>query len=158
MTSQSSLLSTMMSSSFDKPFDMLSVCHDRVRHMLALLERLGDHLDQIGADQSARGAARDLLRFFDLAAVHLHDDEELHIVPRLRSLGCDVLAQRLLDEHRALARDWDKIREGLSKLSTHSDELPEGLTRRRASWQRYARDYRAHMALEEREVFSKVAS
>jgi hemerythrin-like domain-containing protein len=146
----------MMTSSFEEPFDMLSACHQRVLHMIDLLERLGEHLDQIGADASARQAARDLMRFFDLAAVHHHNDEELHIVPRLRRLGNDALAQRILNEHRALARDWDQIRSGLSKLSMHADELREGLSVRRSNWQRFAADYRAHMALEEREIFPAI--
>lgn len=156
MTAQTSLLSTMMSSSFEEPFDMLAACHQRVIHMLGLLARLGAHLEQTGADASARQAARDLMRFFDLAAVHHHNDEELHIVPRLRRLGKDVLAQRLLDEHRALSRQWTQIRGGLRKLSEHADELREGLAARRANWQRFADDYRAHIALEEREVFPVV--
>lgn len=158
MTNQNSLLSTMMGSSFDEPFDMLAACHQRVLHMLDLLERLGEHLDQVGADTSARQAARDLMRFFDLAAAHHHDDEELHIVPRLRSLGRGAVAQRILNEHRALARDWARIREVLKKLSDHADKLSKGLVVRRAAWQRFAADYRAHMALEESEAFPKIAA
>lgn len=156
MTNQKSLLSTMMGSSFDEPFDMLAACHQRVLHMLDLLERLGEHLDQVGADTSARQAARDLMRFFDLAAAHHHDDEELHIVPRLRSQGRGAVAQRIQDEHRALARDWARVREGLKKLSDHADEPSEGIVVRRLAWQRFAADYRAHMALEEGEVFPKI--
>ena len=135
---------------------MLAACHQQVLQMLDSLERLGNHLDQIGADAWARQAACDLMRFFDLAAVHHHNDEELHVVPRLRRLGSNVLAQKVLDEHRALARDWDQIRRGLSNLSIHADELREGLSVRRAAWRRFAADYRAHIGLEEREVFPAI--
>jgi hemerythrin-like domain-containing protein len=156
MPSPTSLLSTMMSSSLEEPFEMLAACHQRVLEMLDLLERLGAHLEQIGADGPARQAAKDLMRFFDLAAAHHHDDEELHLVPRLRRLDNDALAQRLLEEHRALVRQWSQIRVGLGRLSLHDDELSEGLTVRRAAWKRFADDYRAHIALEEREAFPAV--
>ena len=156
MTDEPSLLSTMMSSSFDEPFDMLAACHLRVLHMLELLERLGEHVAQIGADAPARQAARDLMRFFDLAAVHHHNDEELHVVPRLRRLGNDPLAQKVLDEHRALAHGWEQIRGGLNGLSQHPDELPHDLSAWRTLWRRFSADYRAHIALEEREVFPAI--
>jgi hemerythrin-like domain-containing protein len=156
MTSQDSLLATMMSSRFDEPIDMLLACHKRVLEMLGLLQRLGDHLDQIGADATARQAARDLVRFFDLAAVHHFNDEELHVVPLLRSLGEHAVTRRLLDEHCALAADWARIREGLNNLSVQADELREGLVVRRANWLRFASDYRAHIVFEEGEVFTKI--
>lgn len=156
MTLRHSLLSTMMSSKFEDPVEILTACHRRVSHMLGLLERLVEHLDQVGSDNSARQAARDLTRFFNLAAVHHYNDEELHVVPPLRRLGHDALAQRILDEHRKLWLDWAQIEEGLRELSMRSSGHRVWPPARRSAWKRFASDYRAHLAFEEREVFPRV--
>ncbi|MCB1958559.1 MAG: hemerythrin domain-containing protein, partial [Rhodocyclaceae bacterium] len=66
---------------FDQPFELLSACHDRVQRSLDLLRRLQDHLAIHGADGQAQDAARDVLRYFDIAAPLHHDDEERHIFP-----------------------------------------------------------------------------
>ena len=70
---------------FDQPFEMLDACHDRVRRSLDLLRRLRDYLrgHGHGCDDSARQAARDVLRYFDIAAPLHHEDEELHVFPPL---------------------------------------------------------------------------
>ena len=65
----------------DAPFEMLAACHDRVVRMLALQARLRQHLQDKGCDEPARQAARDVMRYFDLAAPLHHQDEELHVFP-----------------------------------------------------------------------------
>ena len=69
---------------FDEPFEMLAACHERVQRMLRLLRRLAAHLGEHGADAQAAQAAVDVMRYFDEAAPRHHDDEELHVLPRLR--------------------------------------------------------------------------
>jgi len=54
-----------------------------------------------GHDARSRSAARDVLRYFDLAAPQRHDDEERHVFPR-------VLAQAF----RALYAEHMPIEEG----------------------------------------------
>ncbi|MEN9486198.1 MAG: hypothetical protein RJB37_4078, partial [Pseudomonadota bacterium] len=53
---------------FDQPFEMLQACHERVERSLALLQRLVAHVRDHGHDTASRSAARDVLRYFDLAA------------------------------------------------------------------------------------------
>lgn len=84
---------------FEQPFEMLLACHERVQRSLDLLLRLQAHVARHGADDEARDAARDVLRYFDIAGPHHHQDEEQHVLPRLRAAGQAALAQRLAADH-----------------------------------------------------------
>ena len=95
---------------FDKPFEMLDACHQRVERMLVLIERLATHLPVHGADAQAQQAARDVMRYFDLAAPQHHEDEERHVLPVLRELGHAALADRIAQEHQAMAAAWARMR------------------------------------------------
>ncbi len=105
---------------FDQPFEMLHACHERVQRTLGLLARLRDHLRHQGADAQAREAARDVLRYFDIAAPLHHEDEELHVFPPLLAHGSAAvveLVQALQAEHAAMARHWAAARVPLAALA-----------------------------------------
>ena len=53
---------------FEQPFAMLEACHERVERTLTLLSRLRSYLREQAVDDAARQAARDVLRYFDIAA------------------------------------------------------------------------------------------
>ena len=72
---------------FDTPFEMLEACHERVERSLDLLARLCSYLHDHACDDTARQAARDVLRYFDIAAPLHHEDEELHVFPLLLALA-----------------------------------------------------------------------
>lgn len=94
---------------FDQPFEMLHACHDRVERTLSLLQRLVAHVRDHGHDDASRSAARDVLRYFDLAAPHHHEDEERHVLPPLRvsdDAAQRALAERLVAEHRRMEALW----------------------------------------------------
>jgi hypothetical protein len=57
------------------------------------LARLIAHVDRHGHDEPSRSAAHDVLRCFDLAAPHQHEDAERHVFPRLLASGDDALVQ-----------------------------------------------------------------
>lgn len=141
------LLNSSPAVGFDQPYEMLGACHDRVERSLALLLRLADHLGKIGADAQARDAARDVLRYFDIAAPHHHEDEERHVVPRLRALGQAALAERLLQEHRDMHAAYQRLRPGLLALRDAA-EVPDT-----AHWPAFAALYRAHIELEESRIY-----
>ncbi|HEX2546883.1 MAG TPA: hemerythrin domain-containing protein, partial [Ramlibacter sp.] len=87
---------------FEEPFGMLEACHERVQRMLALLQRLREHLASHGADTQAQQAARDVMRYFDQAAPLHHQDEELHVFPPLLARGSAQAVQvvrRLQEDH-----------------------------------------------------------
>ncbi len=102
---------------YDSPFEMLASCHERLERMLGLLERLSEHVSRHGADTNARSAAADLLRYFDLAAPHHHEDEERHVLPRLSASGHGALAERLRADHRQMDLRWRTLRPLLVTLS-----------------------------------------
>ena len=139
---------------FDAPFEMLAACHERVARMLDLLGRLGVHLEANGADGQAADAARDVLRYFDVAGPAHHEDEERHVLPWLAAHGAADLARRLHDEHRQMARDWTVLRADL--LAVTRRDWPAG----RAApphWAAFARRYEAHIALEDGQAYPPVA-
>jgi hemerythrin-like domain-containing protein len=105
-------------SSYEQPFELLSACHDRVDRSLRLLERLLQHLDHGGGrvDETARSAAEDVRRYFNIAAPLHHQDEELHLFPRLRAAGAVALSERLSAEHRELERQWAALDPMLATL------------------------------------------
>jgi hemerythrin-like domain-containing protein len=101
---------------FEQPFAMLEACHERVHRMLALLARLREHLRMHGADDQARQAARDVMRYFDQAAPQHHRDEELHVFPPLLARGdaaTVAVVQRLQADHVRMESGWAAAREVL---------------------------------------------
>lgn len=142
---------------FDEPFEMLHACHERVHRMLALLERLRRHVEAHGADEQARQAARDVLRYFELAAPEHHRDEENHVIPRLLACGdaaLVALGSRLRDDHRAMEVAWSRAGPILQALAQGS------LVRFDADAHRALHDfaslYAAHIAAEESAAFPAV--
>ncbi len=94
---------------FDQPFEMLEACHDRVRRSLALLGRLLAYLSDHPHDAQSRSAARDVLRYFELAAPLHHQDEERHVFPRLAGDADAALTDavaRLRADHARMESLW----------------------------------------------------
>ncbi|WCM93744.1 hemerythrin domain-containing protein [Acidovorax sp. NCPPB 2350] len=116
------------SAGFDQPFEMLHACHERVQRTLALLERLQEHLRVRGCDAAAREAARDVLRYFDIAAPLHHEDEELHVFPPLLAhgdAGVVALVCALQADHAAMAGGWAAARGPLAAIAAgEADGLP----------------------------------
>jgi len=97
----------------ESPFEMLEACHERVQRSLKLLQRLLRYLQDKGHDDSARNAARDVLRYFDVAAPLHHQDEELHVFPPLLA-GADLsvrrVVQKLMQDHQQMDAAWRTAR------------------------------------------------
>lgn len=145
-------LHTGPTASFAEPFELLHACHERMLRSLELLERLGLHVATQGPDAQAQGAATDLLRYFDVAAPLHHDDEELHVLPRLREAGHAAMAARLRGEHQVMEREWAGLRPDL--VAVQDGTLPpDALPAARARWGAYATLYRGHLAAEEKYAF-----
>lgn len=105
---------------FEQPFEMLEACHERVQRMLALLARLREHVAAQGVDDQARQAARDVMRYFDLAAPQHHRDEELHVFPPLLAqgnAGTVAVVRRLQADHRRMESEWAAARLVLLRLA-----------------------------------------
>ena len=139
---------------FDTPFDMLEACHERVLRSLALLQKLQDYLHDHPCDDSARQAARDVLRYFDMAAPLHHEDEELHVFPPLLERGgADTVAavRQLQQDHEAMSANWQAARallQALAEGSQDSFSAPD-----EALLARFAGVYAEHIRLEEDLVY-----
>lgn len=130
---------------------MLEACHERVQRTLALLGRLRAHVQtQGGADESARQAAHDVLRYFDIAAPLHHQDEELHVFPLLMARGTQemrTVVQRLRQDHIHMAADWAAARVPLQALAEGEAQgfSPED----GALFERFMQRYAGHIQQEE---------
>ena len=130
---------------FDDPVGMLRACHGRIERHLATLERLVRHLPIHGADDQARAAARNLLRYFDAAAPNHHADEEASVFPRLlgRTSEAAALIATLEEDHAALDRCWRRLRPLLAGIASgQRANLPPALAHA------FATRYGEHVASE----------
>ncbi len=144
---------------FDEPFAMLEACHERVLRTLALLDRLRTHMRQQGCDESARQAARDVLRYFDIAAPLHHQDEELHVFPPLLArgpAGVVALVQRLLQDHQDMVTDWAAARLPLQALA--GGQASAFSAADEAALERFAVRHARHLEDEERVAYPAVQS
>ncbi|GHD61954.1 hemerythrin domain-containing protein [Jeongeupia chitinilytica] len=136
---------------FDTPIAMLIACHDRVRHYAGLLPKLAGHVAIHGADAEAARAAASILRYFDVAAPLHHQDEDDDLFPRLRERGDEVLRGRvdaIAAEHDVLGLQWQALRPALQALAAGRAVVLDA-----DQVNAFARDYPAHAAREERELY-----
>ena len=140
---------------FDEPFEMLRACHERVERMLGLLERLAAHLATQGADAEAAQAARDVMRYFDLAGPAHHEDEERHVFPALLVQGDKALRAvigQLQQDHHAMSAAWAAVRADLVQVAAARGAV--GIEFQAAGrWAAFAALYRRHIVAEETEVY-----
>jgi len=144
---------------FEQPFEMLEACHERVHRMLDLLDRLREHLAGHGPDQSARDAARDVMRYFDLAAPNHHRDEELHVFPPLlaRSDADTVaLVRRLQQDHVRMESAWQAARAVLERI--HGGHLQALAPADAAALDAFAGLYDGHIEAEEAIAYPAAAA
>ena len=107
----------------EAPLEMLAACHGRVERQCATLRRLATHIQTHGSDMQARTAAVNVMRYFDTAAKHHHEDEEADLFPALLEAmaGSDAVCLRelvagLAGEHRDFERMWTGLRSDLAEI------------------------------------------
>ena len=138
----------------EAPLDMLAACHTRVEKQCQTLTRLQPHLAAHGPDGDAREAASAVMRYFDTAAKHHHEDEEQDLFPALLEsmAGSDAvcirdLTQALRAEHRQLEGRWSALRVSLESIAEG-----EALTLDEHEVRDFVSAYRAHIAREDSEL------
>lgn len=141
---------------FEVPLEMLAACHGRVQHQCDTLLRLLAHLETHGPDRPAQEAARAVMRYFDTAARHHHEDEEVDLFPALLEsmAGSDAVCLReltssLCNDHRRLERRWGALREQLAQISEGHGTAS---TLADADVPGFAALYEQHIAREETEL------
>jgi hemerythrin-like domain-containing protein len=136
---------------FDQPLALWEACHDRVRRMIGLLQRLAEHIEKIGVDENARITATSIRRYFDEAAPRHHDDEEIDLFPRLLARmdakGATPEAGRvaaaietLRADHNEMKSMWAALRGPLAQI-----EAGEAATLDDATVALFAMRYRHHV-------------
>jgi len=144
---------------FDHPLDILAACHERIADQCSTLLRLVVHVSEHGADEQASQAARNVMRYFDVAGPHHHADEESDLFPSLlaaagaRASGVGDLVKRLCADHRVLEGQWAALRAVLHPLSSgEAVALPQTLV------EGFVTRYREHIALEEAQLLPRATA
>jgi hemerythrin-like domain-containing protein len=142
---------------FDEPFDMLTLCHEKVRRFAALTGKLKTHVQRHGADDAASQAATSILRYFNLAAPLHHADEERDVYPALRKHLPEVSDARRIEleraindleaEHAHLADLWDPVRIWLEQLEEKKSVQPPDCV------EEFVMAYPRHADREELEIY-----
>ena len=145
--------------SFDEPLQMLAACHQRIERQCDTLRRLLPHVAAHGVDTQAREAAQAVLRYFDSAAVHHHQDEEQNLFPALLEsmAGSDpVCLRELVDalsaQHRELDAHWRALRPHLARMAEGEAAAPPAQT-----VERFVDAYTQHLARENVELLPMAA-
>jgi pyridoxamine 5'-phosphate oxidase len=139
---------------FDQPLELWLACHDRVRRMCTLLQRLLEHVHTNGVDDQARVTAASIRRYFDEAAPRHHEDEEVDLFPRLlkhlegrtesEATGVRNAIALLEGDHREMRRLWSVLRDALAAIDGGDagalDEAVVGL---------FVSRYRSHCEVED---------
>ena len=139
---------------FDHPIEMLTACHGRIEDQIETLDRLLPHIAAHGSDEQARQAAVNVMRYFDTAGEHHHEDEEVDLFPLLeaRAKGAAALTQRLRADHAKMRALWQMLRVPLHAIAEGtSAQLDPTLI------DEFARVYRDHITLEESELLPLAA-
>lgn len=132
--------------SFDDPLEMLRACHGRIQSQCDTLNKLLAHLSQHGCDTQTQQAARAILRYFDTAGRHHHDDEEKDLFPRLLATSSDeahTLVARLLGEHQIMDAAWLRLRSDLTGIADGTSARLDA-----AAAEHFIAVYDSHIALE----------
>lgn len=139
---------------FETPLEMLEACHERLQAQLATLARLAAWLPEHGPDRQAQQAATNVMRYFDVAAVKHHQDEEDDLFPVLREridegrrVELGSLIDWVLADHQRLFAGWAQMRARLERIAQgESADLTV------AAVEAFADAYRRHIAREEGEL------
>lgn len=138
----------------ETPIEMLEACHERLQAQIATLGRLAAWHREHGADRQAQQAATNVMRYFDLAAVNHHLDEEEDLLPALKARidsgrrgALQALIESILADHQEMFAAWAAMRARLEPISRGAaSELPPDEV------ERFAERYRRHIEREEGEV------
>lgn len=144
---------------FAQPLALLRACHVRVAAHSDMLEWLAKHLMVHECDAEAQQVASFVLRYFDSAGRHHHEDEDVDLFPHMRAAAKGQNAERvallvaqLSAEHAELASKWNVMRERL-ELIAHGERVQL----RELEVDHFCKLYRTHIALEEANVYPLAA-
>jgi hemerythrin-like domain-containing protein len=144
-------------SDFTDPLGLLSDCHRRIEHFLAVLIKLCDKAKSGSLDAEEGELLDKALAYFRNAAPKHTADEEHSLFPRLRasSLSQAPLARlaELEFEHELAARDHAIVDSLAPRWLSERRLSPEDNARMAQALERLSKIYSRHIAVEDRELF-----
>lgn len=131
-------------------FGVLDECHRQTLVAIANLETIVSRLDAGSVDAQTRALAADVVRHFSTTARQHHEDEELHVFPKLATNGDAAMKQailRLQEDHHWIEEDWMELQPHLDAVACGQTWYDVALLREGAEI--FAALSRDHIALEE---------
>jgi hemerythrin-like domain-containing protein len=139
--------------------DLLTACHERIRHFTSVLRNLA-HAEGASLEEISQ-AASSAHRYFSIA-LPLHEaDEEDSVRPRLMELGsADVTGalEAMTHQHQAVDDLIERLLPLLVLLSNHPAKLPEVHAEMCALSSALADVFSGHLQLEETVIFPAMAA
>ena len=147
---------------FDQPLGMLSDCHRRIEHFLEVIALITNAAGHRGLTAAETTDLRASLRYFTEAAPRHTADEEESLFPRLRSCGgsaADVVntIARLEGEHAEADRRHAAVHALLERWIANTSLEPAATAELREHVGALQAIYRAHIAIEDHQVFPAAA-
>ncbi len=156
-------LGTQGQPGFDRPFELMSDCHRRIEHFLAVLRRALERYAKRELDDECSNALRTAQRYFREGAPRHTEDEEVSLFPRLRALGRENLRE-LLDAADRLEREHEEAERIHAAVDARIDRWLGGLRLTPDEARAMASDldaldrlYSQHIAFEDRVLFPAAA-
>ena len=131
-------------------FGVLDDCHRQTLAAIADLETIVSRLEADSVDAPTRTLAADVVRHFSTTARQHHEDEELHVFPKLATDGDAAMKQailRLQEDHHWIEEDWMELLPHLDAVACGQTWYDVALLREGAEI--FAALSRDHIALEE---------
>lgn len=147
-------------SGFDDPIGMLTDCHRRIEQFLKILAIVAERASGRNLTGEETDAVQSALHYFRTGGPRHTIDEEESLFPRLRAGSADDSLARLegLEADHHEAADLHEIVEQLYSAWIADGRLdPDQDRRLRAATDRLAALYRAHIEVEESDVFPRAA-
>jgi len=147
---------------FDEPLGLLSDCHRRIEHFLAVLAALADRAGGRELDVAERRQLEGALTYFKTAGPRHTADEEESLFPRLEA-SCDPSAaaaqeiiQRLEHDH-AEADLMHKAVDRLGRAWLDGSLAPGAIQELQRLLERLRCLYQAHISVEDQQLFPAAA-
>lgn len=140
-------------------FGVLDECHRQTLAAIANLETIVTRLDAGNVDAQTRALAADVVRHFSTTARQHHQDEELHVFPKLATSGDAAFKQailRLQEDHHWIEEDWMELQPHLDAVACGQSWYDVALLRE--GTEIFAALSRDHIALEETCLYPEARS
>jgi hemerythrin-like domain-containing protein len=147
---------------FDEPLGLLSDCHRRIEHFLAVLAAIADRAGGRELDAAERRQLEAALTYFKTAAPRHTADEEESLFPRLEASG-DANAAAALEMIQRLEQDHaeaDSLHDAVDRLSRAwlAGSLgPADVRELHGLLERLRCLYEAHISVEDWQLFPAAA-